>query len=135
MAVARRVIGLLGAALVIVGAVVSLLPVRASILGTSVTCSPAGISALGSSSGAGGSSYVPAAVVWIKPKAAFPSSDSNDAGVALCQSAAQSQMVPAIVIAAIGLLLMIFGPVLISYVVTGDTSTAGDDPSTDDQED
>ena len=135
MGVAKRVIGLLGVAFVIVGAAVSLLPVRASILGTSVTCSPAGISALSSSNGAGGSSYVPAVVVWIKPKAAFPSSDSHDAGMTLCQSAAQSQMVPAIVIAAIGFLLMIFGPVLISYVVTGETSTAGDDPTTADQED
>jgi hypothetical protein len=121
----------LGLALVAGAAVFALLPVTVHSALGSGSCNPLTIAQNEASQTPGatasGSSYVPAIVVWLDPASVSPTGDTTPAAdQALCQSAAVSQLTPGFVLGGIGIVLLIFGPIALRYIVTG----RPDDPAT-----
>lgn len=114
----------LGLALVAGAAVFALLPVKAPSAQAMAECNPLSISRADAAqtpgSTASGSSYVPAIVVWLDPASATPTGDpSASVDQSLCQSAAVSELTPGFVLGGIGLALLIFAPIVVRYVATG----------------
>jgi hypothetical protein len=123
--VLRRILIVVGLVLLVPAAIIALLPVSASALGFSFECNPHAIAtANNSQTGGGGSSYVPAILVWLHPNVVVPAGVSASNGQAasnLCGSAALSQMIPALVLGGLSVFLLLFGGVLIRYIRTGDS--------------
>jgi hypothetical protein len=116
----------LGLALVAGAAVFALLPVGAPLSTSEAECNPLSIEQAyanqtpSTTVSGSGTSYVPAILVWLDPASAIPSGDPNAAqSKALCQSAAQSQLTPGFVLGGVGIALLIFGPIVLTYVVAG----------------
>jgi hypothetical protein len=110
-------------------AVFALLPVTARSPQALAECNPLSLAQYYASqtpdATASGSSYVPAIVVWLDPASAVPNGDPNAAtDQSLCQSAAVGQLTPGFVLGGIGIALLIFGPIALRYVVTGQRTPA-----------
>lgn len=115
----------LGLALVAGAAVFALLPVKAPSVHVTTECNPLSIAQVYAAqtpgSTASESSYVPAIVVWLDPASATPTGDPLGAqDQSLCQSAAVSELTPGFVLGGIGIVLLIFAPILVRYVATGE---------------
>jgi hypothetical protein len=130
----RRVVVVVGLLLLVPAVILALLPVSISVpvsflsdSSLSVSCNPQSFAnASHDPSITGGTSYVPAIVVWIEPSTVIPggvplSQDPSEAG-ALCATAAQNQLIPAFVLGGLGLFLLLFGGVILRYIRTGNTS-------------
>lgn len=116
MRVARRVVTIVGTALVLSGFVLAWLPVSVSVSGSSVGCNPTAIDAFRSdgTNGSLPSSYRPAVVVWLNPATVNPpetesTTYSTAANQSICHHAAQNQMFAAAVLLGAALLLLRFG--------------------------
>ena len=110
----------LGLAALVGAAVFALLPVSVN----SVTCNPEAIAKAGDLPDFTPPtfSYRPAILIWLDPSSVTPNPEPvtlSDPEQAVCQSAALSQLTPAFVLGGVGLALLVFGALIVGYVMTG----------------
>ena len=117
----KRLVVVIAVALTIGAFIIAVLPVSVG----QIACNPSSIARAESLQSASANSYVPAFFVWMDPTVVVPAGDaaaSADAGA--CGSAAESHMIPALILGAIAALLALFGARAIEYIRSGDSGSS-----------
>ena len=121
---AERLVRVAWLALFAIAILIALLPVSVGNSTVSVACNSTTVARADNLSQTGGIGYEPALLVWIDPGSVVPSGDTNAAqDSAVCGSAAQNHMIPALILAGLALLLFLFGDRLVHYIRTGELPT------------
>ena len=127
--VGGRVALAVGLSMLACALVLSLRPASVNLSSVQVACNPPGVaSAVGlSPSKAGGPSYLPSLLVWLHPSWVVPPRVTHSeaaAAQALCGAMAQNALTPALILAGLGTVLVILGPFVIRYAITGSDATS-----------
>jgi hypothetical protein len=120
----KRICTVSALAMFALAVLISLLPASVGRAGVSFGCNPSTIVQVENIPTTGAdTSYLPAIFVWLNSGSVTPRSENAVTAAsdqAVCRSAAQNQMIPALVLAGLGLLLLLFGAQVIDYVRTGE---------------
>ncbi len=113
-----------GLAMLVCALVLSLRPASVNLSSVQVACNPPGVAAAVdlSPSKAGGPGYLPALLVWLHPTLVVPRGATRDeaaSAAALCGATAQNDLTPALLLAGLGMVLVILGPLVLRYAITG----------------
>ena len=113
-----------GVAMLACALVLSLRPASVNLSSIQVACNPSGVAAAVdlSPSKAGGPSYLPALLVWLHPSWVVPPGVTRDeaaTATALCGATAQNDLTPALILAGLGMVLVVLGPLVLRYAIAG----------------
>ena len=130
---AQRILSAVAVAALLAGFTLALLPVSvSSSFGPSVGCDPSGTATMEGGSTVGLSHYVGAFEVWLIPDSVNPPQTESTtynpaANQAVCRHAAQSRMIPAVILLGVGMCLLIFRNAFARRISTGRRSVPRSD--------